>query len=86
MKRVIKYVIEMGNKGLEMKPQKTEMIMNIVSYSDSDFVRNKESKTSVFGFIILLNNEHISWNPKAQLSVKLSSSEDDYVVFLEAAK
>ena len=41
MKHVIKYVIDTGNKGLKITQQKKENIMNIVTYSDSDFLGNK---------------------------------------------
>ena len=49
--------------------------MNIVAYSDSDLAGNKESKISVSGFIIIVNDTPISWRSKAQRSVTLSSSE-----------
>ena len=86
MKCVIKYVIDTGNKGLKMTPQKKENIINIFAYSDSDFAGNKESRISVSGFIILLNDAPISWHSKAQRSVTLSSSEAEYIILLEAAK
>ena len=53
--------------------------MNIVAYSDSDFAGNKEYRISVSGFIILLNNAPMSWRPKAQINVTLSSNEAEYV-------
>ena len=65
MKHVIKYVLDTGNKGLKMTPQKKENIMNIVSYSDSDFSGNKESIIRVSRFIIILNDAHTSWCSKA---------------------
>ena len=86
MKHVIKYVIDTVNKGLEMTPQKKENITNIVSYSDSDFARNKESRISVYGCIIILDNAPIRWSSKAQRIVTLSSSESYYVALSEAAK
>ena len=65
MKRIIKYVIDTGNKGLEMIPQKKQNIMNNVAYSDSDFAGNTESRISISGFIILLNDAPIRWRSKA---------------------
>ena len=53
--------------------------MNIVAYSDSDFAGYKGYIISVSGFIIILNDAPISWCPKAQRSVTLSSIEDEYV-------
>ena len=86
MKRVIKYVIYKANKGLKMTPHKKENIMNIVAYSDSDFAGNKESRISVSGFNIILNDAPIIWRYKAQRSVVLSSSESKYFLLSEAAK
>ena len=60
--------------------------MNIVVYSDSDFTENKESKISVFGFIIILNDAPIIWRSKVQRSATLSSSEAEYVALSEASK
>ena len=60
--------------------------MNIVAYSDSDFWGRKESRISVSGFIIILNNKPIRWRSKAQHSVTLSSSEAEYVALSESAK
>ena len=86
MKCIIKYVLDTVNQGLKMTLQKKENIMNIVAYSDSDLVGNKESRISVSGFILLLNNAPIRWRSKAHHSVMLSSSEADYVALSEAEK
>ena len=86
MKHVIKYVIDTGNKGLKMTPQKKGNIMNIVAYSNSEFSGKKEYRISVYGFIIILNDTPISWRSKEQHSVTLRSSEAEYVVLSEAAK
>ena len=86
MKRVIKYVIYKVNKGLKMTPHKKENIMNIVAYSESDFAVNKESRISVSGFNIILNDAPIIWRYKAQCSVTLISSESEYFLLSEADK
>ena len=86
MKLAITYVIDKGNKGSKMTPQKKENIMNIVAYSDCDFAGNKESRISVSGFIILFNDAPINWRSKAYRSVTLILSEAEYVALSEAAK
>ena len=65
MKRVIKYVLDTGNKGLKMTPHKKENIRDIFVYSESDFAGNKESRIRVSGLFILLNDAPISWRSKA---------------------
>ena len=59
--------------------------MNIIAYSDNDCAGNKESRISVSGFIILLNDAPIRWRSKAQCSIPLRSSDAEYVVLSEAA-
>ena len=65
MKRVFKYVIDTGNKGLKMTQQKKENIMNISALSDSEFEVKNEYRISLSEFIILLNDAPISWRSKA---------------------
>ena len=86
MKRLIKYVIDTGNKELEITPQKNKNITNIVAYSDSDFAGNTYYRISVSGFSIHLNNAPIIWRYKEYRSATLSSSEAEYVVLSEASK
>ena len=86
MKRVIKYVLDTRNKGLKFKPEQSKDFFNMFAYSDSDFAGDKDKRTSVSGFIIIVNGAPVSWKSKAQASVTLSSSEAEYVALSETAK
>ena len=86
MKRVIKNVIETGNKGLKLTPQMKENTMNIVAYTDSDFTGNKRSRISLSGFILLFTDATIIWSSKAQHSVALISSKSEYIELSKADK
>jgi hypothetical protein len=59
---------------------------DLVSYSDSDWAGNSETRISVTGFIIDLLGAPICWRSKGQKGVTLSSSESEYVAMLEAVK
>jgi hypothetical protein len=58
----------------------------IVVYTDSDRVGDKETRISIIGFIVFLLAILILWKSKGQRSVSLSSSEAEYYTPSEAAK
>ena len=51
---------------------------------DSDSGQDKETRKSITGFIIYLNEVAISWRSKAQGAVALSSTEAEYYALSEA--
>ena len=59
---------------------------DVLTYSDSDFGGDKETRISVAGFILCLMGVPVSWRSKGQKSVTLSSSEAECVALSEAAK
>jgi hypothetical protein len=59
---------------------------DLVSYSESDWAGNSETRISVTGFIIYLLGATICWKSKEQKGVTLSSSEAEYVAMLEEVK
>ena len=52
-------------------------------YLDSDFVGDQDTRRSVSGFVIYLNDAPINWRSKSQKSVTLSSTEAEYVAVSE---
>ena len=53
---------------------------------NSEFCVDKETRISVYGFILYLCGAPISWRSKAGKSVTLSSTEAEYVAISELAK
>ena len=51
----------------------------IVAYCDSNFAGDKNTRTSVTGFCIYIENCLISWKAQSQKSVTLSPTEAEYV-------
>jgi hypothetical protein len=53
---------------------------------DSDYAGDKQTRTSVFGYIIYFCGAPIAWKSKASKSVTLSSTEAEYVALSEITK
>jgi hypothetical protein len=66
----------------ELKNEEWDM----VSYSDSDWAGNPDSRISVTGFVIYLLGAPICWRSKGQKGVTLSSSEAEYVTMSGTVK
>jgi hypothetical protein len=58
----------------------------MVSYIDSEWAGDPDSRISVTGFVIYLLGAPICWRSKGQKGVTLSSSEAEYVAMSEAVK
>ena len=88
LKRVLKFTIDTQHYGLKMEPTPfvENKVWNIMLYSDSDWAGDKDTRISVTGYIIFLQNVPICWKSKGQKSVALSSSEAELVALSEAAK
>ena len=71
-------------KALVLKPTKT-VKWSMKAYSDSDFAGDADTRRSVSGYVIYLNDSPIAWRSKGQKSVTLSSTESEYVATSEVA-
>ena len=76
-KRILKYL-----KGtIEVRLwYPSELTLNIVGYSDSDFAGCKVDRKSTSGTCQLLGSSSISWHSKKQACVALSTAEAEYIV------
>ena len=54
--------------------------------SDSDFASDKETRISVFAYIIYFCGIPIAWRSKGMKSVVLSTTEAEYMVLSEVVK
>ena len=54
--------------------------------SDSEYAGDKDSRISVYGYILYFCGAPIAWKSKAGKSVTLSSTEAEYVASSEIAK
>ena len=86
MLRVMKFVLDTKEYCLKLQPINETKNWNLVSYCDSDWAGDAETRISVTGFIIYLLGVPICWRSKGQKSVTLSSSEAEYIAISEAVK
>jgi Reverse transcriptase (RNA-dependent DNA polymerase) len=86
MLRVMKFVVDTKQYCLKMQLVDDRKDWDLVSYCDSDWAGDAETRISVTGFIIYLLGVPICWRSKGQKGVTLSSSEAEYVLISEAVK
>jgi hypothetical protein len=88
MIRVMKYLLDTRKFGLKIQPSALDPSGNWTMriYSDSDWASCTETRKSITGFVILLQNTPIMWRSQSQKAVSLSSTEAEYYATAEAAK
>jgi len=86
LKRTIKYVIDTAHHGLKIKPKQSNELFNLEGISDSEYAGNKDTRISVYGYILYFCGAPISWKSKSGKSVTLSSTEAEYFAMSEIAK
>ena len=86
MERTIKYVLDTENYALKIKPNKKNGFFTLGGVSDSEFGGDKDTRVSVYGFLLFFCEGLIAWKSKAGKSVTLSSTEAEYFGTSELAK
>ena len=82
--RTVKYIHDTKNKYLCLKPTMNEKNKwTMKTYVDSDWERDPDSRISITGWVIFVNECLVAWGSKAQKSVTLSSTEAEYVEISE---
>ena len=83
MYRVINFVLEMKTLGLRMVPifKDDRSIWKMEAPSDSDFANDKDTRYSVYGYIIYFCGIRVAWKSKSMKNVVLSTTEAEYVAF-----
>ena len=86
MYRVINFVLEMKTLGLRMVPIFKHGIWKLEALSDSDFADDKDTRYSVYGYIIHFCGIPVVWKSKSMKIVVLSTTEAEYVAVSEVVK
>ena len=76
--RVVKYALKTQEKGIVLKPEKNQANISLKLVVDAEFAGNKDTRKSIMGRVINLNETPIGWNLKGQGGATLSSTEADY--------
>ena len=86
MYRVINFVLEMKTLGLRMVLIFRDGIWKLELLSDSDFANAKDTRYSVYGYIIYFCGVPVAWKSKSMKSVVLSTTEAENVAVSEVVK
>ena len=86
LKRVAKYVLDTKNLGLRIVPGMKNGIRRLEALSDSDFANDKDTRISIYGYIVFFCEVPIACNSKSMRSVVLSTTEAEYVAVSEVVK
>jgi hypothetical protein len=85
--RTIKYVIDTENKALKLQPKiKDNNLFYLEGFSDSNFADDKDTRTSVYGYVLYFCGAPIATKSKLSRSVTQSSTEAEYFAVSEVAK
>jgi Reverse transcriptase (RNA-dependent DNA polymerase) len=83
-KRIVQYL--KGKSSLPLRYRHTSDKVTITVYSDADFAGDKDARKSTTGYIVLLNNQPVSWRSAKQTCVSTSTVEAEYVAAAVASK
>ena len=86
MYRVINFFPETKTFGSRMVPTFMDGIWKLEALSDSDFSNDKDTRVSVYGYIIHFCGIPVAWESKSMKSVVLSTNETEYVAVSEVVK
>ena len=73
--RVVKYALKSQEKGIVLKPNNNSANLDLKLMVDAEFAGDQDTRKSIMGRIVYLNNTPIGWNSKKMTSITLSSTE-----------
>ena len=83
---VIKFILDNKYLGLKIVPTLHKGIWQLEAFSNSDFENDKETRISVYGYVIYFCGVPVAWKSKSMRSVVLSTTEAEYVAISEVVK
>ena len=86
MYKLIRFVLSTKDYGLKFELMKDTKKWAWKALGDSDFASDKETRISVFGYIIYFCGIPIAWRSKGMKSVVLSATEAEYMALSEVVK
>ena len=86
MYRVINFVLETKILGLRRVPILKDGIWKLEALSDSDFANDKDTRYSIYGYIIYFSGIPVAWKSKSMKSVVLPTTGAEYVAVSEVVK
>ena len=86
MYKLIRFVLFTKDYGLKFKLIKSIRKWVLKALSDSDFASDKETRISIYGYVIYFCGIPIAWRSKGMKSVVLSTTEAEYMALSELVK
>ena len=86
LKRVAKFALDTKDLGLCIVPSMSDGIWFLEALSDSDFANDKETRISIYGYIVFFCGVPIARKSKSMKSVILSTTEAEYIAVPEVVK
>jgi hypothetical protein len=83
--RVIQYTLDTKSLALKLQPKQDRMF-TLTAYSDSEYGGDRETRASVYGYIVFFCGAPTSWKSKSNKSISLSTTEAEYFASSETAK
>lgn len=83
LKQVLKYLKGTIDYGLIYR--KSNKIVNLVGYVDSDWGGDTKDRKSVSGYLLKINNNIVHWSTKKQACVALSTTESELIALCACA-
>ena len=80
--KLIRFVLSTKDYGLKLELMKDIKKWSLTTLCDSDFATDKETRISIFGYIIHFCGIPIAWRSKGMKSVVLSTTEAEYIAFV----
>eukprot|EP00961_Rhodomonas_salina_P064182 862938-Rhodomonas_salina.1 len=77
--RVLQYLCGTFEDRITYRDPGPSWLNQLMSWVDSDYASDPNTRKSVTGYVLSLNNEPVSWKAKRQDCVTLSSAEAEYV-------
>eukprot|EP00961_Rhodomonas_salina_P132843 1788199-Rhodomonas_salina.2 len=79
-RRTLAYLAGTVDKGLTYsRPEHSRHVNCLFGWVDSDYAADPDTRRSVTGYVISLNNGPMSWKAKRQSCTTLSSAEAEFV-------
>ena len=85
MYKLIRFVLSTKDYGLKFMIKSIRKWV-LKALSDGDFVSDKETRISIFGYVIYFCGIPIAWRSKGMKSVVLSTTEAEYMALSEVVK
>ena len=87
MLRVCCFLFNSRHLGVKLsKSEVTNGVWNMKGYCDSDWGNDKDTRRSVTGFVVFVNENPLSWASRSQKTVSLATSHAEYNAIADIGK